>query len=179
MPAPPPSSFDGNQVLQHSFDEATGCIRVCATLQPGGTSDIIITHEDDSIRIGDGVNLVTTTTIGSDVALDVNVVGGAIDAVLDPSGVGEAPNIANVAMAVAGSEYSFAIPADTRRLEFSTRNSQSKLQFSFSAGQSGTNYISVRPGNTRVIDTIETAAPQILYFQSNKAADTLEIMYWT
>ena len=60
MPAPKPSSFDGNQVLQHAFEEASGRLRVDATLSPGGTSEIIINHTDDSIQLGDGTNLVGT-----------------------------------------------------------------------------------------------------------------------
>ncbi|PCI45867.1 MAG: hypothetical protein COB41_00315 [Proteobacteria bacterium] len=77
--APPPSSLDGNQVLQHAFIDDTGQIRVSATLNPGGSSEVIISHLDDSIKIGDGVDLVTTTSVSSDVGLDVNVIGGTID----------------------------------------------------------------------------------------------------
>lgn len=35
--------------------------------------EIVIDHADDSIKLGDGVDLVTTTTQGGDVGLDVNV----------------------------------------------------------------------------------------------------------
>lgn len=75
MPAPPPSSFDGNQVLQHAFEESTGRLRVDAAVSVViGTVEVIIDHTNDSIRIGDGTDLVTTTTIGPDVGLDVNVI---------------------------------------------------------------------------------------------------------
>jgi len=77
--APSPSSLDGNQVLQHAFIDTTGEIRVSATLNPGGSSEVIISHLDDSIKIGDGTSLVTTTTIGPDVGLDINIINTSLN----------------------------------------------------------------------------------------------------
>jgi hypothetical protein len=37
--------------------------------------EVDLSHVDDSVRLGDGTDLTTTTTIGSDVGLDVNVIG--------------------------------------------------------------------------------------------------------
>jgi hypothetical protein len=36
--------------------------------------EIIINHADDSIRLGDGTNLLSSTTVGAKVGLDVSVV---------------------------------------------------------------------------------------------------------
>lgn len=55
----------------------------------GGT-EVVISHLDDSIRIGDGANLVTATTVGSDVGLDVNVVGGVVSGNFTASGLSTA-----------------------------------------------------------------------------------------
>jgi hypothetical protein len=74
MAAPPPTKLDANQVLKASFDEANGRLRTDTTI----TGDIVIgdvtvSQTESSIRIGDGTDLVTTTTVGSDVGLDVNI----------------------------------------------------------------------------------------------------------
>lgn len=73
----PPSSLDGNQVLQHAFDEATQRLRVDASISISSGIAVAISHLDDSIRLGDGTNFLTSTTIGGDIALDVYLSGGA------------------------------------------------------------------------------------------------------
>lgn len=42
--------------------------------------NLIISHTDDSIRIGDGVNLITSTTSGSKIGLDVNIINSLLSA---------------------------------------------------------------------------------------------------
>lgn len=52
---------------------------------------VVVSHQDDSIRLGDGTSLVTATTVGSDVGIDVNVIGGTLLAQQEgavPSGFG-------------------------------------------------------------------------------------------
>jgi len=71
MAAPPKSKLDANQVLQSSFDDATGELRVNASLSVGGGTEVIINHADDSIKIGDGTNLIGSTLIGGRYKLDV------------------------------------------------------------------------------------------------------------
>lgn len=41
-------------------------------------TNTIISQVDDSIRIGDGVNLITSTTVGSKQGLDVNIAAGKV-----------------------------------------------------------------------------------------------------
>lgn len=93
MPGPPPSQLDANQVLQHAFIDATGELRVNASVSVG---TIVIDQSTSSIRIGDGVNLVTTTTIGPDVGLDVNVINDLeldIDQTEDSIAIGDGTNL--------------------------------------------------------------------------------------
>lgn len=76
---PPASLLDGSQVLQHSFDDATGTLRTTATATIiGGDMKVEISHTEDSIRLGDGTNFLTSTTIGGDVGLDVNLINTSI-----------------------------------------------------------------------------------------------------
>lgn len=55
------SKLDANQVMRSIYDDATNELRVKATLNPGGSSEIVIDHADDSIRLGDGTNLTTVS----------------------------------------------------------------------------------------------------------------------
>lgn len=53
----------------------------------GGGTEVVISHLDDSIRLGDGSNLVTATPVGSDIGLDVNVIGGVVSGDFTSSGL--------------------------------------------------------------------------------------------
>ena len=69
------SKLDQEQIIQRVMDESTDRLRTDATLE--GTIDLNIdAATGDNIAIADASgNKVTTTTIGADVALDVNIVG--------------------------------------------------------------------------------------------------------
>jgi len=77
---PNPSLLDSGQIFKRAFDGDNDRLRVDAQISAtiAGAQEVIITHVDDSIRLGDGTNLVTTTTVSGDVGLDVNVIGGAV-----------------------------------------------------------------------------------------------------
>lgn len=70
----PASQLDFEQVIPAVYDDM-GRLRVDAevTANFSGAQEVIISAEDDSIAIGDGTDLVTTTTVGPDVGLDVYV----------------------------------------------------------------------------------------------------------
>lgn len=69
--------LDFPQVLRSVYDPDENCLRVCVvegTTGGGGGFEVIITHVDDSIRLGDGTKLTTATQLGLKVGLDVNVI---------------------------------------------------------------------------------------------------------
>jgi len=73
--------YDANQVLRSVFDVDRNTLRV--SVVDGSTGDgsgfeVIITHTDDSIRLGDGTNYITSTTIGPKVGLDVNLINASV-----------------------------------------------------------------------------------------------------
>lgn len=74
------TQLDPGQVIKRVYDEANDRLRVDAevTVNISSAQEVIISQTDDSIRIGDGINLVTTTSVLGDVGLDVNILGGAI-----------------------------------------------------------------------------------------------------
>lgn len=74
------SHLDPGQIIKRVYEEADDRLRVDAeiTANISGAQEVVISHIDDSIRLGDGVDLVTTTTVGPDVGLDVNLIGGVV-----------------------------------------------------------------------------------------------------
>lgn len=113
----PKSTLDANQCIQFAFSEETGRLRTDASfsgnisvnLDSAGdgvhigdpdtgytleinsdgsiNANVAVTHVGDSIRLGDGTNFLTSTTIGSDIGLDVNIlnsieVTGKVDALI-------------------------------------------------------------------------------------------------
>lgn len=69
--------LDGFQVLKSVYSPSTNCLRVCVVEgSTGGGSgfEVIITHTDDSIRLGDGTNYFTSSVVGPKTGLDVAVI---------------------------------------------------------------------------------------------------------
>lgn len=68
--------YDANQVLRSVFDVDKNTLRVSIIdgSSGGGSFEVVITHENDSIRLGDGTNFITSTTIGPKTGLDVAVI---------------------------------------------------------------------------------------------------------
>jgi len=88
------------------------------------------------------------------------------------------PVIQNVTLALANTEYSIVVPTASVSYSIRTRGC-SKLQLSFTATQSGTNYITVWPGETYNEEGLTSAASITLYVQSKTAGEVLEVWTWT
>lgn len=75
MSAPAPSKLDAAQVLQGAFKESTGELRVAAnvTANIAGAQEVVISHVDDSIKIGNGAILAGVSAVGADNGLNVKV----------------------------------------------------------------------------------------------------------
>jgi len=69
---PAPTALDYTQVLTHAFDESTGRLRV------DGFGGGALSHTTSSVALGDGTNLLTSTTVGGDIGLDVNIINSAL-----------------------------------------------------------------------------------------------------
>src|SRR5574343_2080928 len=77
------SKQDPGGVLKDAFDDDTKRLRVDI-----GSGTLQIDSTTDSIALGDvDGNKVTTTAIGADVALDVNLVGGIVSGTFTPTGL--------------------------------------------------------------------------------------------
>lgn len=206
----PVTLLDSNQVIQYVYDEATQSLRTTATaVIVGGDLTVDTDHTEDSIRLGDGTDYLTSTHVGSDVALDVYItnptldmdithtndsvrlgdgtnfissttVGGVTSLNVNTQGNASSPTIFNVSAPVAGTEYSQVIPAGTKRFTAKLRSGGggANMQFAYVAGTSGTNYVKVPFGNFYEEANLNTISSITFYFQSDKAAQTLEMIVW-
>jgi hypothetical protein len=75
------SDLSLENVLRDVHDPVTQTLRTTgeATVVAPGGIEVQIDHTNDSISLGNGVDLLTTTTAGGKVALDVNVVTPLVD----------------------------------------------------------------------------------------------------
>lgn len=87
-----------------------------------------------------------------------------------------APLISNIPCSAAFTEYSHALQTDVRKFTIRARNN-SKVQLSFTPGTTATNYITIWSGVTASEDQVKSAA-LVLYFQTDKNNETIEILEW-
>ena len=86
------------------------------------------------------------------------------------------PTIYNVATTTADTEVSQVLSANTKQLLIQNRG-RGRVQFSFTSGQSGTNYITIPPGASLTLTDLNISSGT-LYLQSNKANQTIEVLEW-
>lgn len=82
--------------------------------------------------------------------------------------------VRNIAIPLAGTEYSFAFPDDTKRFIVKVRETDTVLNISYA---SGGEYFTLLRANVYEEQAMLTNGVT-LYFVSNKPARTLEIVYW-
>lgn len=86
------------------------------------------------------------------------------------------PTVANVAITLANTEYSYELPAGTRTFQFRLRNEESFGQLAIASSQSGTTYIKLGQGET-IKEEIKGGGAT-LYFRGDNADDVAEILSW-
>lgn len=75
----PPSLLSADQVLQHAYDDPTQTLRTTATaVIIGQPIEVEIDMATDSIKLGDGTTLFTSTTVGPKTGLDVNLINPSL-----------------------------------------------------------------------------------------------------
>lgn len=170
MSAPPFTRLDAAQAVRGAFDEATGRWRVDATLTMGpSTQEVIIDHANDSIRIGDGTDLVTTTTVGGDVGLDVHVVG-TVEGSFTPHGLTIAGKITTVTL---NTSTWVALPASplVNRNTMSIQNrSGQEVKMNYDNTVIGYNGVIIPDGYERQYDITDSI---IIYAKSSTGSATV------
>ena len=168
--------LDANQVIRSAYDPVENRLRVDAQISGSiGEIDVNIDHTEDSVRLGDGTNFLTSTSVASDVGLDVNVINTSLPISLDSPGT---PRITNISIPLANTEQSHVLVTGAKKILLRIRGI-GKLQYSFTSGQSGTNFITIKKGNSESIDGIDLTSSTTIYFQNSRAGETLEILEWS
>lgn len=88
------------------------------------------------------------------------------------------PVTVQVAMPVAGTEYSYTLPVDTKQYLLKMQG-EGQLQLAEVATQSGTIYLTVPRLCFLSESDLSLSVARTLYFQSDRATQVLEIRYWT
>jgi transcription elongation GreA/GreB family factor len=168
--------LDSTQILQRAFDETTDRIRADASVTidhiDGEVSVEIDAADGDNIALSnaDGSKKVTVTTVGAKNALDVNVTNPEITV--------STPLVSNISMPTAGTEYTFTIPAGTKRFSIKLRG-VAQLNVTYTSGASGTNYILISAGCEYNEENLDLGSGLPIYFQANKNTQVLEIITWS
>lgn len=120
----------------------------------------------DSVRIGDGVEELAINPDGS-----INVVAA--------TGGASNPLIQNISLLLADTEYTITIPSGTKKFAIRSRTGLPKMQLSYIAGQSSSNFITIYPGNIYTENDLLLQASINVYIQSSKASQIIEVVSWS
>jgi len=83
---------------------------------------------------------------------------------------------ANVTMTAANTEYSYALPANTKYYILQNRGN-GKVQIAANTGETNTDFFTVWPGQQKDSALLNSTS-FTLYFECSKAGDVLEIESW-
>lgn len=116
----PVTLLDADQVIQQVYDETTQALRtsgIAVLTPPPGGLEVAISHLDDSIALGDGTNLLTSTTVGSNIGLDVNIINTSAIPVTITGAPGTSINdfneVTSVASGVLTTINTYTVPGGT------------------------------------------------------------------
>lgn len=87
------------------------------------------------------------------------------------------PYIHNLAIAMANNEYTFAVPATTKKMYIKNRGN-GILKVSFVSGQSNVNFITIHAGSSYAEENLNFNSNLNIYYQSTKVNDIIEILRW-
>lgn len=87
------------------------------------------------------------------------------------------PTIANVSIPSASTEVSYTLPNNTKKFYIKLREADADMKLAFSAGTSGTTYVTVHRGTWYSEEALNVSSV-ILYFQATAGSQTAEIVSW-
>lgn len=158
---------EGHEVLLKQFTQVTSAM-----------SELSILRVDDTMGevrielVSTGTSEIEVKARAAHSVSDVN-----IDAEIDESAlVVSNPSIQNVSVPTANSEVTVTLPSGAKRFLVRARGN-SKLQLSYTSGQSGIEFITMWPGYEYIEENIDRVQTQ-LFIQSSKANEILEIIAW-
>lgn len=115
-------------------------------------------------------------------AVVVTTIDSITSQVLPTGAIGAAtiPTIYNVPMTLADTEYSQALPANTKIVEFREQGMSSKIRYAFETGKVATPTAPYRSLNIGEVKTVEglSLAAVTLYFACSIVGKVMEIEVW-
>ena len=146
----------------------------------GPTTDLQIYRVDDIA--GGGVRVEVESTNAADILLKIKAAHSTSDTniemeINDSALVVENPIISNQILGAANTEATVTLPANTKKFQIKARGN-SRLQFSYVSGQTGTTYWTEFPGFTLEENNVDRASTTI-YVRASKANEVLEIKSWS
>jgi len=91
----------------------------------------------------------------------------------------DTPFVINTAAPASGTEYSFVLPINTKSYEMRLRGGAATVQYTFTSGQTSTNYLTMVAGTVEIDENLKLSAATTVYFEVSKPGRTLEVKYWT
>lgn len=88
------------------------------------------------------------------------------------------PKITHIPVPSANTEVNYTLTTLTKRFRLRVQDDDSKLQLAFAVTESATNYWTVNRGSYYEDNNIDASGGITLYFQCNKANQTVHIQYW-
>lgn len=119
-------------------------------------------NDYDIIRLGDGEH-----------ELDINP-DGSLPVTM--SGI-KTPTIINIPVITAATEYIATIPATVKKFYLKNRGN-GKLQVSFVTGETATKFFTLVAGSVYGEENLTLDSPLLIYFESTKANEIVEILTW-
>lgn len=87
------------------------------------------------------------------------------------------PDIQNVTLTLADTEYSITLSLNAKALKLRARGT-SKLQLAYNSGDSSLSYLTIFPGEVYEEDLLNGPA-LVIYIQASKAGEVIELLTWT
>lgn len=130
----------------------------------------------------DGAVKASISTLGAKGAISVEILDSSGNQITDFTGTAvttpTTSTIYNVSMPLSDTEYSQAFPSGTKKFSIKIRSLNTILQFTFTAGESGTTYSTIPYGSAYNASGVNMTGKTI-YLQSSRASQVVEVTIWT
>lgn len=85
----------------------------------------------------------------------------------------------NISAPLAGTEYVITIPANVTKYEIRARDTGAcRIQYSYVSGQTNSIFKTIYPGSSKVEENVTFTSPFIIYFETSKSNQTIEVEVW-
>lgn len=132
-----------------------------------GDISVDLSHEGpdpDSVQIGDGEDI---AQINPDGSFNVRTEAAVTT-----------PTIENFDASLANNEYSYTLPANSKKFCIRARGFEARVQLAYESGESDTNYFTVQRGCSYIENSVIIESGLTIYFQVDKPNTVVEILSW-